>query len=294
MIKPAGTILLLMLIQSITSNPMISNYTNHLCYCIGAPPDPVTASRFDILIVDPDETTPSLLSQYKELGKTVLAYVNVGYAENWRTYWNDTQLHEIIHGETEYEGEYYVEYWNPTWFRIISKYVEAYLSNGYDGIYLDNIDAYIVLNETNYTWAQHINLRRSMIQLIANLSSYAKNLTKNHALVYVNIGGALEDLDGGTILADYIDGYLREEVVFYSQAACVNKRVSPSEWWIQESYLIQGVESGLDVNVVEFVSNHYEAIYSVLVHARWGIHIILQPSCDPNYIHPPLESSLAP
>ena len=289
-----GTILLLMLLHSILGSPIITNYTQHICYCIGSPPDPNTASKFQILIVDPDETPESLLSQYKEMGRTVLAYINVGYAEDWRHYWNNTLLQKIIHNETEYEGEYYVEYWNSLWLQTVTNYVETYLNNGYDGIYLDNIDAYIVLNESNYTWIQGINLREAMIQLIAKLSTIAKNLTGNQALVYVNIGGALEDLKGGTILADYIDGYLREEVIFYSQAKCVNKRVPPSDWWNQESYLIQGVKAGLDVNVVEFVQDYSEAIYSMLVHVRWGIHVILQPSCDPDYTHPPLQLSQDP
>lgn len=294
MAQLAGTILLLVLLQSIMGNPIITNYTQHLCNCIGSSLDPNTASKFQILIVDPDETAASLLAQYEEMGKTVLAYINVGYAEDWRPYWNDTRLHGIIHNETEYEGEYYVEYWDPLWLHTIANYVEACLNQGYDGIYLDNIDAYIVLNESNYTWIQGIDLREAMIQLVANLSTLAKNLTRNHALVYVNIGGALEDLEGGTILADYIDGYLREEVIFYSQAKCVSKRVPPSDWWRQESYLIQGVKAGLDVNTVEFVSNYNEVIYSTLVHVRWGIRIILQPSCDPDYTHPPLQLPQAP
>lgn len=279
---------LLFFLQLLASHPGTWTATHHICYCIGSPPNPNTAMRFTMIVVDPDETSRSLLEEYKARGVKVLAYLNTGYAEDWRDYWNNTRLKEIIHGETEYEGEYFVEYWSPVWRNIMVNHTLEYLRMGYDGVFLDNIDAYIVLNESNESWVQGIDLRASMISLIETISLAARNATSGSGSIYVNIGGALEDLDGGLDISNYINGYVREEVLFYSFSKCTNNRAQKWEWLREERYLIKGVSSGLDVNVVEFVSSYEEAIYSLMVHARWGIHVTLQPACDPYYMHPPI------
>ncbi|MCE4625123.1 MAG: endo alpha-1,4 polygalactosaminidase [Desulfurococcales archaeon] len=262
--------------------------TGHMCYCIGSPPSVDEASQFEIVIVDPDETPNQTIEGLHSYGRKVLAYINIGYAENWRDYWNTSGLQDIVHGETEYEGEYYVEYWSTLWHNIILEAVDEALSSGYDGVYLDNVDAYQAIEEISPPWAEGVDLKQAMIDLIALISGHVKS-SNPEGLVYVNIGGALRDLDGGSSIAQYIDGYIREEVLYYSVDVCTNRVADPFNALIDEGYLAKGTLSGLDVNVVEFVDGWHEAVIASLFHLAAGAHLIAQPSCDPYYMNPPLR-----
>ena len=86
----------------------------------------------------------------------MLAYLNVGSVENWRYYWQDgweTGDPDWI-GETyseQFSDEFWAKYWRPEWHEILydseSSYLRTVLDQGFDGVFLDNIDAYEVFEE---------------------------------------------------------------------------------------------------------------------------------------------------
>ena len=88
--------------------------------------------------------------------RIVLAYLNVGSVENWRYYWQDgweTGDPDWI-GETyseQFSDEFWAKYWRPEWHEILydseSSYLSTVLDQGFDGVFLDNIDAYEVFEE---------------------------------------------------------------------------------------------------------------------------------------------------
>ena len=75
----------------------------------------------------------------------MLAYMNIGEAEDYRFYWQDgwrpgnpTWLDAE---NPDWPGNYEVYHWDPGWQAIISAYTDRLLSAGFDGAYLDIIDA---------------------------------------------------------------------------------------------------------------------------------------------------------
>lgn len=82
--------------------------------------------------------------------RLVIAYLSIGEAENYRYYWKDEwndHLPEWIEEENdEWPGNYVIRYWDENWHEIIYKGDHSYLNRiqnaGFDGIYLDRIDAY--------------------------------------------------------------------------------------------------------------------------------------------------------
>jgi cysteinyl-tRNA synthetase len=79
--------------------------------------------------------------------------VNIGAAENWRPYWKkDWKINNPVWIKKKYQGyddEFYVEYWHPAWQKIITgnknSYIRKILDAGFDGAFLDNIEAYYAL-----------------------------------------------------------------------------------------------------------------------------------------------------
>lgn len=115
-------------------------------------------AEHDVLIIDAyfDEDMLTLSEvetlKIKPQGGTrlVISYMSIGEAEDYRPYWQDdwkTGTPSFIDEEnSDWEGNYKVRYWMPSWQNIIFGSEDAYLDQlleaGFDGTYLDIIEAF--------------------------------------------------------------------------------------------------------------------------------------------------------
>ena len=119
----------------------------------------VTSTNYDLLIMDLffDETTEFTAGEVTRLknkangGKRlVISYMSIGEAENYRYYWQsgwDSGSPSFLDDENpDWAGNYKVRYWEPEWQKIIfgddNSYTRKILNAGFDGVYLDIIDAF--------------------------------------------------------------------------------------------------------------------------------------------------------
>ncbi|MCB0704650.1 MAG: endo alpha-1,4 polygalactosaminidase [Saprospiraceae bacterium] len=119
----------------------------------------VKSSNYDLLIMDLffDEVlsfTATELEQLKEKAnggkRLVICYMSIGEAEDYRYYWqSDWNSNKPDWMEAEnpnWEGNYKVRYWESGWQDIIygndNSYLKKVLDAGFDGVYLDIIDAF--------------------------------------------------------------------------------------------------------------------------------------------------------
>lgn len=87
--------------------------------------------------------------------RLVICYMSIGEAEEYRYYWQSDWTENPpawLDQENPYwEGNYKVKYWNPEWQQIIygndQSYAKIILDAGFDGVYLDIIDAYEYFEE---------------------------------------------------------------------------------------------------------------------------------------------------
>ncbi len=125
-------------------------------------------SHYDMYILEPCVTEKqnenfdiqALLKNIEEYNRTefnkdpiILAYVDIGQAEEWRWYWQEDwepgNPEWIVATDPDgWEGNYPVAFWHPEWEDIViygsrgSSHVDAALQAGFDGIYLDWVDAF--------------------------------------------------------------------------------------------------------------------------------------------------------
>lgn len=120
--------------------------------------DAIRNTNYDVVIVDlffnEDMLTPADLSslRYKSNGarRLVICYMSIGEAENYRYYWQKSwKLHRpswLDRENPDWAGNYKVRYWDPEWQNIIcgngDSYLNRILNAGFDGVYLDIIDAF--------------------------------------------------------------------------------------------------------------------------------------------------------
>lgn len=118
-------------------------------------------TEHDLLIVDPWFRRQSPLTgedirrlQRKPGGapRPVLAYLSIGEAENYRSYWEPAwkpgKPDWLLPENPEWPGNFPVRYWDPTWRSILfnrkNGMISAILRAGFDGVLLDTVDSYRV------------------------------------------------------------------------------------------------------------------------------------------------------
>jgi cysteinyl-tRNA synthetase len=82
--------------------------------------------------------------------RLVICYMSIGEAEDYRYYWqsswNSNKPDWMAAENPDWPGNFKVKYWDADWQGIIYKNNDSYLnritSAGFDGVYLDIIDAF--------------------------------------------------------------------------------------------------------------------------------------------------------
>jgi len=123
--------------------------------------DAIAETNYDLVIIDlfyGDKQFTSIdikkIKTKQNGGKRlVISYMNIGAAEKYRYYWEDDwKLHKPRWLKKPYEGyedEIWVKFWKKDWKAIIygndNSYTKKILNAGFDGAYLDNVEAYYFL-----------------------------------------------------------------------------------------------------------------------------------------------------
>ncbi len=144
-----------------------------------------------------------------------------------------------------WSSNYLVRYWDPAWQDIIFGSREAELDRivaaGFDGAYLDRVDAYLAATK-------RAGAREEMIRFILALSRHARTLRQNFLIVPQN---GEELLESPSYVAA-IDGIAKEDL-FYGQARTDEDPNTEQQVRQALDYLDGVRRRGLPVLVVEYV-----------------------------------------
>ncbi len=166
-------------------------------------------AEFNIAIVDPDDSglTKDSLEKLHEEDKIILAYLSIGEAENYRDYWKDDwKIGDPAFIDIEnpdWDGNYKVQYWDGKWQKIILYKLGQIIDQGYDGVYLDIIDAYEYYERNDINYA-----KEKMIDFVINISGWSKEKNNHFLIVPQNS----EELVSNTDYLTAIDGIGREDL----------------------------------------------------------------------------------
>ncbi|MCD4703869.1 MAG: endo alpha-1,4 polygalactosaminidase, partial [Methanosarcinaceae archaeon] len=120
--------------------------------------DAIRNTDYDVVIIDifydniplTAEEVSTLRTRSNGGSRMVIAYMSIGEAEDYRYYWKDEwKTHPpswLMEENPQWQGNYKVRYWEEEWQDIIygndGSYTRIVLDTGFDGIYLDIIDAF--------------------------------------------------------------------------------------------------------------------------------------------------------
>lgn len=178
--------------------------------------------------------------------KIVLCYMSIGQAEDYRFYWQPDWRENppawLDAPDPEWTGDYWVRYWDPEWQAIVFDYLHRVLDLGFDGIYLDRVDAYQYYEEQGRETAD-----REMAEFVIALAQYARAEHPGFGVFPQNA----EEL--GSRFSDYLETVtgIGIEDLYYGYPR--DHAPSPPEWTVErEAILDEWVGAGKLVLTVDY------------------------------------------
>ncbi len=188
-------------------------------------PESLATIPYDVFVIDysrdgTDEKalTPAEIAALKRkpdgTRRIVLAYLSIGEAENYRYYWRpDWETPGLappwLAGPNKrWRTNFPVRYWDPDWQAIVFTGEDSYLSRiaaaGFDGVYLDRVDAFQEFENENPA------AREQMILFVNSLAAHARVLKPGFLVVPQNAEELLDDAGYRAM----IDGIAKEDLLF--------------------------------------------------------------------------------
>jgi len=160
----------------------------------------VGSTKFDLVIADysldgseANRFTAGQISALKNSPggpKLVLAYMSIGEAEDYRWYWDNSWDANgdgspdasapswLGQSNPSWSGNYKVKYWENEWQSIIyggsASYLDKIIGAGFDGVYLDIIDAYEYWGLGGDSGLNRTTAENEMVDFVKAIANYAR------------------------------------------------------------------------------------------------------------------------
>ena len=181
----------------------------------------LVGSHFDMYVLEPVVTEKGeedfdiagllrdirqcIITQYHK-DPIILAYVDIGQAEDWRWYWQTGWTvgnpEWIVSGDPDgWGGCYPVAFWYTDWYNIViygtqgMSHVQATLNAGFDGIYMDWVEAWNDTAVLAKAEADGVtNTAQAMFDFIEKIRRYAREEATNADPDYLVVAQNAADL----------------------------------------------------------------------------------------------------
>jgi len=231
-VTPAHTVTPVPAGQPASSHPRLAN-VSHWLYLIDVNLDMdmverMVDSEYDMVVLDfiPSEKENTDYPMGEVVArlhaashpKLVMAYIDIGEAEEYRTYWKPGWRvgdPEWIAGEDPdgWEGNFPVAYWHDEWRQIWlgeGGYLTAILDAGFDGIYLDWIEAYSDESVIAIAEDDSVDPQQEMIWWVQDMAEFCRGRRPGFFVIGQNGAELAEGDDYLTI----VDAIAQEQVWF--------------------------------------------------------------------------------
>ena len=150
-------------------------------------------SRYDMLVLDDTRSVKGneaydvktdvarLKASLNSFGgkKIVIAYMDAGEAEDYRWYWQEGwQIGRpdwiVAKDPGGWKGNYPVKFWKNEWKELMKQYLDKIIEDGYDGVYLDWLEAYSFGPVKAVAKAEGLDPEKEMKRFILDLRSHVE------------------------------------------------------------------------------------------------------------------------
>jgi len=243
-----------------------------------ASPAALAATQFEVVVMDysadgsvDTEYGAAQIDAIRAGGpEIVLAYLSIGEAEDYRFYF-DAGWTRRLGGQPapgapcwlgrtnpDWRGNYKVQYWAPEWQDIVIDYLDRIIAAGFDGVYLDIIDAWEYWSDRDNREGFVLTEREAadrMINLVLRIAEHGRESDPGFLVVPQNGSPILAFDDGaGTFPADtYLTAIsgIGVEDLFYD----ATRQRDQEDIGVRLPYLETIRDAGKSVLVVDYVDD---------------------------------------
>jgi cysteinyl-tRNA synthetase len=222
----------------------------------------LAASSYDLLVIEPTRTdysspevrrfdTAAAVAQLKASPagdglhrKLVIAYIDIGQAENWRWYWDwsedwspgqprpaDWPEWILTPDPDGWAGNFVVKFWEAAWQDIVIhgrnqlaaadrdfvSTLDEVLQDGFDGVYLDWVEAYSDDTANAAAEAANVDAAAAMVDFIAAIRAYGQARRPGFIVIQQNAAALIED---APTIVGVVDAIAQEDTWYGGQADC--------------------------------------------------------------------------
>lgn len=200
--------------------------------------------------------------------RLVIAYLSIGEAERYRSYWKsawdapETRPAWLGTENALWPGNYLVKFTDPEWQSIIFGTPESYLDRiiaaGFDGVYLDRADAFQDPGQNEDEAAE------AMVRYVSRLADHARRLNPQFLIIMQNA----EELIRFSALRQRLDGLSKEDLSFGND----NSSLANAPQMVRDSLanLRRAKKAGLAVFTLEYLSDAEKTAHVRAIAAREG------------------------
>jgi cysteinyl-tRNA synthetase len=195
---------------------------------------------YDMMVVEPgfnfkddQYDTKYLVSSLKQnpngKKRILLAYIDIGQAEDYRSYWKSNWLAPTAtkRGSPDFlitidpdgwSGNYPVAYWDPAWQKLwlgTDGLIEKIANYGFDGVYLDWVEAYDDDKVRKFADSKNINTENEMMLFIKKIRNKGKSINPRFLVVSQNAPYLLDA--NPDLYTSIIDAIATEDTWFYGK-----------------------------------------------------------------------------
>jgi len=220
-------------------------------------------------------------------GRKVLAYLSVGEAEDYRGYWRrewdadrdgrpDAGAPAWLCGENpDWDGNYRVRYWDEDWQRIALARLDDVVRTGFDGAYLDIVDAFetFEFDPVAGDWTDHRRnpdtgrtFREDMIAWVLRIAARARERRPGFLVVPQNGSQLLE----APAYRGAVDAIGVEDL--FTEGDRIRK---PSDAEHVRAFLAHAVAAGKPVLAIEYASRSAAVAHAAREAAARGFVLLV-------------------
>lgn len=207
-----------------TLNPLLSHVTNWTYQLQNIVPADVGASAFDLAVIDysadGDDATAfssadvDTMRSSGDTEKLIISYMSIGEAEDYRYYFDALASYMDIENPN-WPGNYKVFYWEEEWQIVIEGYLDKIIAAGFDGVYLDIIDAYEYYGPGGDSGLDRASAADDMVEFVIRLSEHARETNLKFLVFPQNGAGIINDTTLATEYFAAIDGIGAEDTFYF-------------------------------------------------------------------------------
>lgn len=124
--------------------------------------DQAALERDTIWVIDRANFSTFDLLKLKENNNLAFSYMSIGEAESYRSYFKQLPKDIILAENKNWKENFTVKFWDEAWHKVIyqddSSYIDQIVDIGFDGVYLDIVDAFSRFQDKEEKAAQMVDL----------------------------------------------------------------------------------------------------------------------------------------